>query len=94
MKHLIDQREAITTADIDQAQADARAFLNDGRGFPSSTAAELLERLLAIVANAYGPPPAPVHLITPDLDLACGHAGQDPSSSVPAEVTCPACGGR
>ena len=32
-----------------------------------------------------------IHLITATLDLACGHDGKDPSSSVLAEVTCPAC---
>jgi hypothetical protein len=34
-----------------------------------------------------------VHLITPSFDLACGHDGHDRSSSVLAEVTCPACKG-
>lgn len=91
MKHLLDAREAITTADIDRAQADARAWLSAPVAFNS--AFDLIERLLAIVTDAYGPPPAPVHLMTAGLDLACGHDGQDPSSSVAAEVTCPACVG-
>jgi hypothetical protein len=37
------------------------------------------------------PGPHPIHLITADISLACGHDGRDRASSVPAEVTCPGC---
>lgn len=33
----------------------------------------------------------PVHLITAALGNACGHAGHDPASSAPADVTCYGC---
>jgi len=51
MKHLIDAREPITTADIDQAIRDADEFL--GRDAPID-ARNLIERLSVIVADAYG----------------------------------------
>lgn len=44
-----------------------------------------------IVTAIIGPGPRPVHLITANLTLACGHDGHDPSSSVAADVTCETC---
>jgi hypothetical protein len=55
MKHLIDSREMITVQDIDQAIADARAWLDDDESEPCEYC-DLIERLLAIVEDAYGPP--------------------------------------
>lgn len=50
VKHLMDSREPITLADIDQAMEDARAWLPGAIG---GTAADLVSRLLAIVEYAY-----------------------------------------
>jgi hypothetical protein len=51
MKHLVDAREPITTADIDQAIRDADELLE--RNAPIDER-DLIERLSAIVAYAYG----------------------------------------
>lgn len=53
MDHLIDKRLPITVGDIDQAVADARQFLA-GQPVPAQN---LIERLLAIAEDAYGPEP-------------------------------------
>jgi len=55
MKHLIDSREPITTADIDQAMRDADEYLT--RNAPIDTE-DLIRRLQAIVADSYGYEPA------------------------------------
>lgn len=55
MKHLIDSREPITTADIDQAIRDSDEWLD--RAAPIDTR-DLVERLQAIVMYAYGYEPA------------------------------------
>lgn len=62
MDHLIDNRSPITSADIDQAIADARSFLA-GQPIP---ARDLIERLAAIVADAYGDPYAEENEPEPD----------------------------
>jgi len=51
MKHLVDSREPITTADIDQAVKDADEWLD--RAAPIDTR-DLIQRLQAIVMEAYG----------------------------------------
>jgi len=62
MKHLIDAREPITTADIDQAIRDAVELLDElaSREFPNGTfladSRGVIERLLAIAEDTYGPP--------------------------------------
>ena len=55
MKHLIDNREPITTADIDQAIRDADALL--GRNKPIDVR-DLIARLAAIAVYTYGDEPS------------------------------------
>ena len=49
MKHLVDMREPITTADIEKALDDADEYLRSG-----DTHNDLVGRLAAIIADAYG----------------------------------------
>lgn len=59
MRHLIDARQPITTADIDQAITDAHWWLDEDATGPASgdwSLDDLLARLLAIVEHDYGPP--------------------------------------
>lgn len=58
MRHLIDGREPITTADIDQAVRDADQALTDP-GPTLVVSRDLVARLAAIVADAYGYEPTP-----------------------------------
>ena len=51
MRHLIDDREPITGADIEQAIRDADGWLD--RAAPIDTR-DLIQRLQAIVMDAYG----------------------------------------
>jgi hypothetical protein len=60
MRHLIDDREPITTADIDQAVRDGSellaAFTDQGGAVAAvpDRVKDVLERLHAIVLDAYG----------------------------------------
>ena len=47
-------------------------------------------RALLAARRGTAPPPV-VHLLTLNLDTACGHDGHDFYSSVLSEVTCRAC---
>ena len=57
MRHMIDEREPITEADIDQAQHDAAYLLSlEGLVAIPPAAADCIARLAAIVADIYGEP--------------------------------------
>ena len=62
MKHLVDSREPITPAEIDQAIRDADEWLD--RQAPIDTR-DLIQRLQAIAIDAYGYEGPPAEAITP-----------------------------
>lgn len=56
MKHLVDEREPITVAEIDKAIEDATRWLEEFPGYnlTPGTTGNLIARLTAIVADTYG----------------------------------------